>query len=78
MLTSLNSTNSRKDENVARLCILLTDGVSDNPSFTIDSAEKVKEDGIEIFSIGIGTGINQTELEEAASKEDFVSFLDDF
>ncbi|XP_033116115.1 sushi, von Willebrand factor type A, EGF and pentraxin domain-containing protein 1-like [Anneissia japonica] len=56
--------NGRND--APRLVILLTDGQS-NGGDPIPKANEMKRDGITIFSIGLGQGINQDELTSIAS-----------
>ena len=55
--------------NVTKLLILLTDGTQTPDSGAEDPgdvADELRADGINIFAVGIGNGINQTELAEIA------------
>ena len=53
-----------------RVLVIATDGQSNNPSATLSEAQLAKDDNIEIFSIGIGSGANQEELNSIASDPD--------
>ncbi|XP_052281834.1 collagen alpha-5(VI) chain-like isoform X2 [Dreissena polymorpha] len=54
-------------ENVPRICILLTDGVSTYHTATLAAAQALKDAGIKIITVGIGHKINIKELEAIAS-----------
>ncbi|KAK6188180.1 hypothetical protein SNE40_004416 [Patella caerulea] len=66
--------------NVQNVMIILTDGESDKPELTRAAANQAKAAGINIFSIGVGTKVKVTELNDMASEpsESFVFELDDF
>ena len=54
--------------NVPNLCILLTDGVSnEDEDQTLLVAQQAKDEGIEIISIGIGYAINEEEIKDISS-----------
>lgn len=65
---------------VARIAVILTDGLSLTPDVTKREADLAKKMGIQIFSIGIGGGIDKRELADIASTpiEKFMLHVDDF
>ncbi|XP_067667789.1 uncharacterized protein [Haliotis asinina] len=65
--------------NAKRVAILLTDGRSNSKSATISAAQKAKDDGITMISVGIGS-IDQSELKAVATEPDctHVIILNDF
>ena len=65
---------------VAKIAIVLTDGLSLTPDITAQEAELAHKMGIQIFAIGIGNGVDKVELQEIASKPEsnFVLHVDDF
>ncbi|CAC5386571.1 unnamed protein product [Mytilus coruscus] len=50
--------------------IVITDGKSNYPKKTKEQMVHMKEDGVMIFAIGIGSAINQKELETIALEKD--------
>ena len=55
-------------EDVARVAVLLTDGQSSTPSLsTVAEATAAHQAGITIFSIGVSSAVNSTELQLIAS-----------
>lgn len=52
---------------ITRIAIVLTDGGSYDPNETAKEAKLLKDNGVLVLSIGIGTNINQTELRLIAS-----------
>ncbi len=50
-----------------RILIVVTDGQSDDLTLTVSEANAVKSLGIEVFSLGIGSGINIDEINGIAS-----------
>ena len=56
------------DENVPRVGIVMTDGQSSDGVIT--PADNARAEGITLFAIGIGTGINQLELQEIGNDPD--------
>ena len=58
---------ARVDQGVPRVAIVFTDGQSTNISATVQAAQRVHNDGIFVYSFGIGSGINSTELTVIAS-----------
>ncbi|KAH9488843.1 hypothetical protein Btru_058664 [Bulinus truncatus] len=65
---------------VAKIVIVLTDGKSTDNKKTIAAAKQVKEKGADIFSVGVGNGVDFKELQEMASSpsEQFVFQVNDF
>ena len=53
--------NSRKNEGVPQVAIVVTDGQSNNHDLTVAEAVKVREKGIQVFSVGVDNADN-TEL----------------
>ena len=72
--------NKNPGEEVARVAIVLTDGLSRTPDVTAREAELARKVGIQIFAIGIGEGIDKRELMDIASKptDKFFLHVDDF
>ncbi|PFX30926.1 Matrilin-4 [Stylophora pistillata] len=59
--------------NMARVLLVITDGKSqDGESETKQQAQYLKDDGILIFALGIGSGIKMTELKSMVSMEHYV------
>ena len=58
---------ARVSEGVPRVAAVLTDGRSDNPPATVQAAHAVHNDGIYVYSFGIGNGISHEELVSVAS-----------
>lgn len=73
-------------DDVFRIAIVLTDGESNRNSTkcanatTFEAVELVQNfpGSILIFSIGITSGVNDDEIHAVATKEDYVTYLDDF
>lgn len=53
--------------NVKKIAIVMTDGQSDSTSNTIQEADLLKNTGVTVIAIGIGSGIKQTELQNIAT-----------
>lgn len=72
------TTTIRKD--VAKVAIILTDGLSLKPDITAKEADLARMMGIQIFAIGIGSGIDKRELADIASRplDTFMMHVDDF
>ena len=68
------------DGGVSRLAILLTDGASGLAAVTISAASAVHsfEPSIDVFAIGVGSNINQAELNAIASQPSYVSLISSF
>ena len=76
VLTAFN--NSRINEGIPRVVILLTDGQSNEPTSTAQAAPRVHNDNIEVYSVGIGNGIYEAELHIIASDPSYVYLITDF
>ena len=70
--------NARVNEGIPRIVILLTDGQSNEPTLTAQAAPRVHNDNIEVYSVGIGSGINEAELHIIASDPSYVYLITDF
>lgn len=73
----------RKDSErpgVAKIAIVLTDGLSINEDLTKREAKLTQLAGIKVFAIGIGHGIDLLEIKNIASNpdDDYVFQVDDF
>jgi len=66
-------------DGVPRILIMLTDGTANvEEEETEKETTKTKEDGIAIFTVGVGNDVNQDELEKIASKPEYFFFATDF
>lgn len=71
--------SDRHNPNARKVLILLTDGLTNEPepnpeAFALAEMNKLKEDGIEVFTIGLGTDVNAAFLTQMASKpENYLS-----
>ena len=76
--SDLSSSSDRAD--VAKIAIVLTDGLSLLPDLTAREAQLAHIMGIQIFSVGIGAGVDKQELRDIASDPDdkFILHVDDF
>ncbi|XP_012939406.1 cartilage matrix protein [Aplysia californica] len=68
----LDNQMSQARENVKRVVVVLTDGDSQDGSFTKKAAQRVRDNGIEVFSIGVGPDIAMQELLNIASSPENV------
>ncbi|HEX4799433.1 MAG TPA: vWA domain-containing protein [Candidatus Paceibacterota bacterium] len=64
--------SSRHNENARKVVVILSDGLAtsggDDPEqFAKTSAQKLKDSGVEVFTIGLGAGVNDTFLRDIAS-----------
>lgn len=71
---------SEQRPGVAKVVVILTDGLSISPDITAREAKLLQNTGVQIFSIGIGEGVDKQELEDMASKpaDKFLLHVDDF
>ncbi|XP_063431174.1 collagen alpha-1(XXI) chain-like [Mytilus trossulus] len=53
--------------NVPRIAIVLTDGKSQHKSQTLNAATSLKNTGVKIFAVGIGSGVDWSEVHGIAS-----------
>ena len=73
-------------EKVPQVAIVLTDGHSSSFSQTMAEAVKVREEGIQVFSIGVGDNVNELELVKISydptttdiPQNQYVFHIDDF
>lgn len=56
--------------NVPRIAVVITDGRSSNPTNTANAANQARADHIGMMSIGIGAGVDQSELQAIADNPD--------
>ncbi|CAH1791715.1 unnamed protein product [Owenia fusiformis] len=65
---------------ITKIGVIITDGQSRNPEWTLRQSAKAKHENIHIFAIGVGHSIDRKELEEIASepKEQFVFAVDNY
>ena len=70
--------NSRTSQGIPRVAIVLTDGQSTSPRSTARAAQLVHDAGIVVYSFGIGSGIDTTELNTIASSSRNVFFISNF
>lgn len=64
---------------IPRVAVVITDGQSNvNASETIPSAERLHNDSVVVFGVGVGNRINMEELRAIASDDDFMVLLDSF
>ncbi|KAJ8302987.1 hypothetical protein KUTeg_019383 [Tegillarca granosa] len=53
--------------NVPRIGVLVTNGLSSNPTATAQMAQSMKANGIRMYTVGIGSGAHQQQLTSIAS-----------
>lgn len=68
--------SSRHNQNARKVLVFLTDGLANAPEpnaeqFALDAAQKLKDTGTEIYTIGLGAKSNETFLKNIASKESY-------
>ena len=68
------------DGGVSRLAVVLTDGVSNSANLTITAASTVHsfKPSINVYAIGVGSNLNQDELNAIASQPSYVSLIYSF
>jgi hypothetical protein len=54
-------------QNVPEIMIIITDGISENQTATTSEAKTAKLKGIKIIVVGIGNGVDKTELQTISS-----------
>ncbi|GAB1606676.1 uncharacterized protein LOC115210527 [Argonauta hians] len=64
--------------NVTQVLVVVTDGQSANTVQTKREADAIHKTNIQVFSIGIGNGVNRAELNAIASTPDMVSTVGNF
>ena len=70
--------NARTSQGVPRVAIVFTDGYSNSPSSTAQAAKLVHTAGIVVYSFGIGSGIDTSELNAIASNSRNVFLISSF
>ena len=60
------------------ILVVLTDGYSNQPELTKEEADKLHQLDVKVFAIGIGTGVDQTELSHIATNENYVFRIENF
>ncbi|XP_061164208.1 von Willebrand factor A domain-containing protein 2-like isoform X4 [Saccostrea echinata] len=58
--------------NVPKLAVIITDGQSDGKSSTLSEAQLLRNNGVIIFSVGVGDGVDMSELQGMATKTSYV------
>lgn len=57
---------------ISKIAVVMTDGKSDNRAETLDEASQLRNSGVIIFSVGVGDGVDRSELEGMASRYSYV------
>lgn len=57
---------------VSKIAVVITDGKSNNKQKTLEEAQKLSDSDVIIFSVGVGSGVDRSELEGMASKSTYV------
>lgn len=64
---------------IPRIAVVITDGRSNvDSSETIPSAQRLHDDGVIVFGVGVGSRINVDELRAIGSSQDFTVLLSSF
>ena len=59
----------RSNPNIPKVAIVITDGHSTHKDKTKEQAQKLKEQDVEIYSIGVGNDVDEEELGNMASNK---------
>jgi hypothetical protein len=71
--------STRRGQETPRIALIFTDGASNEGLAAVKSeSDQLKNEGIELFSIGIGTGIKQDELNAMASFQQNVMLITNY
>ncbi|ESO90549.1 hypothetical protein LOTGIDRAFT_123318, partial [Lottia gigantea] len=73
----LNAANGDREE-VPDLVFVITDGKSKVPHQTQSEAKLLHDKGVDVVAIGVGKGVEDTELLNIASDKDFALKIDNF
>ena len=65
-------------ENVKQICVVLTDGNSQDTQKTADQAHITREAGIEMFAIGVGHHVSEDELRNIAGSDNNVMSVSNY
>ncbi|XP_062579053.1 matrilin-3-like, partial [Saccostrea cucullata] len=57
---------------VPKIAVIITDGKSNDKSSTLSEAQLLRNNGVIIFSVGVGDGIDTSELQGMATKTSYV------
>ena len=71
-------TDSGDRDGVANILIVMTDGESNEPTLTVQESNKLHQQNIKVFAIGIGSGADRTELGHIASDAKYVFTVQNF
>ena len=64
---------------IPRVAVVITDGQSNvNREETIPSAQRLRDDGVLVFGVGVGNNINLDEVRAISSGPDFMVLLNSF
>lgn len=63
---------------VPKIAVVITDGKSNSRSDTLEEARKLRSNGVIIFSVGVGDGVDLSELQGMASKNSYVFDVSSF
>ncbi|XP_062584713.1 sushi, von Willebrand factor type A, EGF and pentraxin domain-containing protein 1-like [Saccostrea cucullata] len=55
-----------------KIAVIITDGKSNNKALTLSEAQLLRNDGVIIFSVGVGDGVDASELQGMATKASYV------
>ncbi|XP_055958009.1 cartilage matrix protein-like [Patella vulgata] len=61
-----------------KICIVITDGKSQDSAKTALEAKKARQDGIEMFAIGVSRAVNESELQSIAGDPDRVIIVETY
>ncbi|XP_046370521.2 collagen alpha-4(VI) chain-like isoform X2 [Haliotis rufescens] len=75
--TGFTSTHGARPD-AKRYVIVITDGESMSPTQTLTAATNLKNDGVSIITIGVGTQVRQSELDGMATDKTHVFTVKDF
>lgn len=74
---SIFQDGARSSSGIPSVVLLLTDGVSNNRSQTIESAKKLHSENVQVYSFGIGFS-DDAELQAIASDPKYVFYINSF
>jgi len=60
--TVVFTTDKGMRQESAKIAIIQTDGRSNNKQLTLEAAPKLRDEGVTVFAIGVGSGIDENEL----------------
>ena len=79
-ISGFTSTNGGRPQSqaVPRVGVVITDGHSQSYTATVAAAQSAHDEGITLFSIGIGSNVDSNELDAIASDPSYVSTITGF